>query len=357
MGWFLALAACLPVASLPVRAQELAQGMEDYDSMAAGLQEDAYILGPGDGLALKFLASEQLSTTFEVLSDGTASLPLIGSARLSGLTVSQANQWLQQLYRQQLLRPDLQLTVTRPRPLRVSLVGEVQKPGLYTLTTSEASQTEVAVAITGLPTLVDAIQKAGGITTTSDLRRVTLQRRLPGTTPRFKRTRVNLLALILEGNQLHNPLLFDGDVIRLERAGENPVEITELASTTLAPRDINVNIIGEVKDPGIKQVPSGTPLMKALLTAGGVEEWRARKSRIELVRINRNGSVTRREYQLDFNQNVDIARNPPLREGDTVLVNRSYYAITSDAVSAVSSPLTGLVNILTLFRLLDDNNN
>jgi polysaccharide export outer membrane protein len=75
------------------------------------------------------------------------------------------------------------------------------------------------------------------------------------------------------------------------------------------------------------------------------------------VRINRNGSVTRREYQLDYDQNVDVARNPPLREGDTVLVNRSYYAITSDAVSAVSSPLTGLVNILTLFRLLDDNNN
>ena len=321
------------------------------------LQDDAYILGAGDGLSLKFLAVDDLSSSLDILNDGTASLPLLGSVRLTGLTISQASLWLESLYRKQLQRPDLQLSVVRPRPLRVAVVGEVERPGLYTLTTSEGSNTQATVSISGLPTLVDAIQKAGGITTTANLRRVVVQRRLPGAESRFKRTRVDLLALVRDGDQTQNPLLFDGDTIRLERA---PQEVStasaEIAATTLAPKAISVNVIGEVKSPGALQVPARTPLMQAILAAGGVQTWRAKTSKIELVRLNRNGTVMRRTYPLDLSQGVSIAKNPPLVEGDTVIVNRSRYAVSTDAIGAVSQPLSGLVNVLTLFRLLDNNN-
>lgn len=147
------------------------------------LQDDPYILGPGDGLSVRFLIETELSGSVQILNDGTASLPLLGSVRLTGLTLSQASLWLQSLYARQLLRPDLQLSVTTPRPLRVAVVGEVERQGTYTLTTSESSRTEVAVGISGLPTLVDAIPKAGGITDQADLRQVVLQRRLPGDRP------------------------------------------------------------------------------------------------------------------------------------------------------------------------------
>jgi polysaccharide export outer membrane protein len=320
------------------------------------LQDDSYVIGPGDGLQLTFLSTEGLSTPLEVLNDGTVALPLIGSARISGLTVPQANSWLQELYRAQLLRPDLQLSVSRPRPLRIALVGEVARPGLYTLTSSEASRTDVAVAITGLPTLVDAIQKAGGITQYADLRSVTVQRRLPGTTPNYKRARVNLLALIRDGDQTQNPLLFDGDTIRLEKAREEIRELAELSSTTLAPTKITVNVIGEVKAPGPLTLPANTPLMQAVLTAGGVAEWRAKRNRLELVRINRNGTASRGVYSLDYDAGMSLAKNPPLRDGDTVIVNRSLYAKTTDAISAVAQPLSGLVNMLALIRIIDDIN-
>lgn len=348
----------LKAADVPPRELRLAQtggsGPLFEDTV---LQDDAYIIGPGDGLSLKFLAVGELSTSLDVLNDGTVTLPLIGSVRLTGLTLSQAGQWLQSLYNKQLQRPDLLLSVARPRPLRVVLIGEVERPGLYTLTTAEASNTQVGVSISGLPTLVDAIQKAGGITSSADLRRVVLQRRLPGTDPRFKRASVNLISLIRDGDQAQNPLLFDGDTIRLERAqAESVATANELASTTLAPKEISVNVIGEVKSPGRVQVPANTPLMKAILAAGGLQDWRASKSKLELVRLNRNGTAFRRTYQLDYNQGISITKNPPLIEGDTVIVNRSRYAISTDAIGAVSQPLSGLVNILTLFRLLDNNN-
>ena len=317
-------------------------------------QDDAYILGPGDSLSLRFLAATELSGPFNLLSDGTASLPLLGNVRLTGLTLSQASQWLETLYKRQLLRPELQLSVTSPRPLRVALVGQVSRPGLYTLTPSEASQTEAAVPIAGLPTLVDAIQKAGGITAEADLRSVMLQRRLPGESGAYKRTRLNLLALILEGDQQQNPLLFDGDTIRIEAAAEPVPEMIELSSTTLAPLDITVNVIGEVKGGGRIQVPANTPLVQAVLAAGGPIAWRANRGDVELVRINRNGTATREKFALDLSQGASNSKNPPLRDEDTVVVNRSGLAATSDALTAIITPLSPILNILGFIEVVNN---
>ena len=317
-------------------------------------QEDAYILGPGDGLSLRFLAANELSGPFNLLSDGTASLPLLGNVRLNGLTLSQASQWLEKLYKRQLLRPELQLSIETPRPLRIALIGQVSRPGLYTLTPTEASQTEVAVSISGLPTLVDAIQKAGCITAEADLRSVMLQRRLPGETGAYKRTRLNLLALILEGDQQQNPLLFDGDTIKVEAAAEPVPEMIELSSTTLAPQEISVNVIGEVKGAGRIQVPANTPLVQAVLAAGGPIAWRANRGDVELVRINRNGTATRQKFALNLSQGASNSKNPPLRDGDTVVVNRSGLAVASDALNAVITPLAPIINTLNFIELINN---
>ena len=322
--------------------------------VSAPSQDDAYILGPGDGLELKFFGATELSGPVEVLSDGSASLPLLGSVRLLGLTLPQASRWLEALYRPQLLRPELQLSLVRPRPLRVALVGEVERPGLYTLSTSETSNTEAKVSITGLPTVVDAIQKAGGITPLANLHAVVLQRRLPGEPGSFKRARLDLLALLREGDQRQNPLLFDGDTIRIEKAQEPVPEAIELASTTLAPDTINVNVVGEVERPGPVSLPANTPLVQAVLAAGGPKSGRANKGNVELVRINRNGTASRQRFGLDLAQGASNSKNPPLRDGDTVMVNRSGLAVASDALTAVGGPLTSMANIFALIRLLNN---
>jgi polysaccharide export outer membrane protein len=323
----------------------------------ATLQDDSYLLGPGDGLDLKLFDAPEFSGALEVLNDGTVSLPLIGSVRLTGLSLSQVNLWLTSLYRKQLLRPELQLRVVKPRPIRVALVGEVERPGLYSLTTSETTQTEggPSITVSGLPTVVDAIQKAGGITQLADLRQVVLQRRLPGDRPTYKQARLNLLALVLEGDQQQNPFLFDGDTIRIVQAAEPSAEAVELAAANLSPQQIQVNVIGEVLRPGAVQLQANTPLVQAVLAAGGPQSWRASTGNVELVRINRNGTATRQRFALNLSQGASNTKNPPLRDGDTVVVNRSGMAVASDAIGAVSTPLTGLVNILALVDLINKN--
>lgn len=167
------------------------------------ITSDVYIIGPGDVLELKVFGAEELSGPLTVLSDGSVSFPYLGSVRLAGLTLQQAMLWTRELLSKELLRADLQLTVTRPRPMHISIIGQVQRPGLYTLgdtagsSSGGAGSEGVGGATSGLPTLVSAIQTAGGITQQASLRDVVLQRRMPGLEPRYKMQRLNLFPCYL----------------------------------------------------------------------------------------------------------------------------------------------------------------
>ena len=155
----------------------------------------------------------------------------------------------------------------------------------------------------------------------------------------------------MQGNQTQNPYLFDGDTIRLGTAVEAPEDAIQLASVNLSPQEIIVNVIGEVVNPGRLQLQANTPLVQAILAAGGPKAWRANKGNVELVRINRNGSAKLQRFAIDLAQGASNDKNPPLRDNDTVRVNRSGLAQATDAINAVSEPVTGLVTIWTLLRL------
>jgi polysaccharide export outer membrane protein len=362
MGLLAALALLSPLTSaLPALARPTAQATTQ--AAAGGASEfDAYILGAGDGLELSFLSAAftNLGGSFELLNDGSTSLPMLGSVVLDGLTVSQANRWLTGLYSRYLRQPGLNLRVVKPRPMQVSVVGEVENPGLYLLSPGgEASSVEgQSGSIPGLPTVVSLIQKAGGITLNANLGDVRLQRRIPSNTNQLKETQLDLVALLQQGDKRQNPFLFDGDTIVISRAAAPPPDqVLQLAAANLSPQSINVNVIGEVKSPGKQQLRAGTPLIQAVLAAGGPVALRANRNNVELVRINRNGTATLRRYAIDYSLGVSGPRNPPLRDGDTVVVNRSVFANGADAINAVGTPITGLVNVLALFRIIQDYNN
>ena len=81
-----------------------------------------------------------------------------------------------------------------------------------------------------------------------------------------------------------------------------------------------------------------------MLAAGGPKNWRT-SGNVELVRINRNGSARLKKFRIDLGEGASNEKNPPLRDGDSVIVNRSTLARASDTINAVSQPLGGLVQI------------
>jgi len=306
---------------------------------------DLYVLGPGDGLTLNFLdpAAREVGGGFSILPDGTTTLALIGTVQLNGLTIGQATRWLTSLYARQLVRPQLTLSLTAPRPVKVTILGEVGRPGLYPLGS--------------FSTPVTAIQTAGGVTLNADLRRVLL-RRLAGPDGSQKQTVLDLAQVFQVGNQRQNPILFDGDTVIVGRT-ENPPsdEVLQLGATNLAPSSINVTIIGEVKSPGTLSLPANTPLVEAILRAGGTRLWRANKNSVELVRLNRNGVTTREVFSYREDRDISQAFNPPLRDRDTIIVNRSFFGQALDVVNDVLVPLSTVGSLLNTNYLWYNNNN
>jgi len=307
---------------------------------------DLYVLGPGDGLQLTFLdpAAKEVGGSFGILPDGTSSLPLLGSVQLTGLTIGQASRWLISLYGKQLNRPQLFLTLITPRPVKVSIIGEVEKPGLYPLAP--------------FSTPVSAIQQAGGVTVNSDIRKVIL-RRQAGMDGIQRQATLDISQVLLNGNQLQNPVLFDGDTLIIGFTRELPAEIREIGASNLAPTAINVTVLGEVKSPGTLSLPANTPLVEAIFRAGGPVRWRANKNKVDLVRFNRDGKVSRQTFSYNDTTNLS-AKNPALRNGDTVIVKTTAYGKVLDAFSDLAVPIgaaSSAANLVNTWYFYNNWNN
>jgi polysaccharide export outer membrane protein len=317
-----------------------------------------YRLGPGDRLLVKLFQLESFDSSVTVLPDGTVSLPRIGSLRLWGLSLDEAREAITRAYGAVLRRPVVYLDLVATRPLRVTVTGEVQRPGLYSMGLNDTNQlantagggTATTVVSQGWPTLVEAIQKAGGLTARGDLRRVTLVRPIRGS-GRSETIEVNYWEALRSGAPMRNPLIYDGDSIRIpaaERQSES--ELLTIASSSFAPTSITVNVVGEVARPGPQQVRANSPLSQAVLSAGGLNR-RGNRNTIELIRLQPNGSVERKQLVYQPEASLGDSNNPPLRDGDVVVVDRHLWAKTTDGLKAAVEPLGPVLNAASIFRL------
>jgi polysaccharide export outer membrane protein len=235
-------------------------------------------------------------------------------------------------------------------PRTVAIIGEVYRPGSYLVSAGSTDGQNGGAAGSGLPNVTRAIQLAGGITSQADIRNIKLRR--PTRTGSEQSVDINLWELLKNGDVNQDIIVQDGDTIVVPTATElTPAESTQLATTTLSPARIQVGVVGEVKQPGAVQLQPNSSLNQALLAAGGFNDARARTGSVELIRLNPNGSVTKRDIKVDFSQGINEKTNPILRNNDVVVVNRSGLARTSDSLSIVAGPLGIIVNMLRLFGL------
>lgn len=307
------------------------------------IQEDIYLLGEGDEILFSVIGAQELRTETKILNDGRAIIPLLGPVKLKGLSVSGASKYLETLLKKELINPKVELFITTNRPIKISIIGEIDRPGIYKLNSIS----------TDLPTAITAIEQAGGISKFADLTKITLQRQLPGEEKSYKKTTLNFKNLIFKGDQSQNPYLFDGDIIEVKKVKNLDKDILSIASTSLSPKIINVNFIGEVATPGTLQLDANTTLIDGILAAGGPTTWRSNYGNVEILSMNRNGSASRKRYRIDLSQNYSEKNNPILNNGDSVWLRRNNFAKATDTLASVTTPFRDLVSIWTLFKLID----
>ena len=112
-----------------------------------------------------------------------------------------------------------------------TILGEINNPGLYNLTNKEGLN--ISKEKFSLPTLIDGIRIAGGITNDSNIKNIALLRLLPGEDKNYKETTIDLSRLFLNGDQINNPYLFDGDVIKISAVPANQSTIKPLRNHIL----------------------------------------------------------------------------------------------------------------------------
>jgi polysaccharide biosynthesis/export protein len=302
-----------------------------------------YFLGAGDQVAIAIVGYPELSGEHRVSADGFLDLPLVGTIAVANQPMNVTRQRLIDQYNQYLTRPPrLTLTLLNPRPVRVAVSGEVRRPGTYVTQFEQATTTSWQ-----WPTLTQVLQQAGGISQVADIRQIEVQRRQPD--GQIQSLQMDLWQLINSGDITQDMSLRDGDVVIVPTAiAINPSESVRLGSASFAPESIQVQVVGEVVEPGMVEVPANTSLNQAILTAGGFVKDRARASAVELVRLNPDGTVTQRTVAVDFAAAPNETSNPLLRENDVVVVQRSSLSRTTDGLGVLLTPFTGVLNLLRL---------
>ena len=234
--------------------------------------------------------------------------------------------------------------LTKPRT--VAVVGEVKRPGSYILIGSPTEAGANGLG-GGLPTVTRAIQQAQGIRPLADIRRIEVRRLTK--TGGEQIIGINLWQMLQTGDISQDAILQEGDTVVVPKAAEiPPAEAVELAQARFSPDAINVSVVGEVAAPGTIRITPNTTMNQALLAAGGFRGSRARRSNVELIRLNPDGTVSRNDVPVNFAQGVNEQSNPILRENDIIVVSRSGFTQVTDTLNVLFAPAAAALAALSV---------
>ena len=160
-------------------------------------------LGSGDSIRIQVFQNPDLSLETKILETGSITYPLIGSAKLAGLTIPEAEKLIALSLKNGgfVQLPQVTVTLVQARRKQVSVLGLVGRPGQFPLETANTH-------------LSDILAIAGGVSPSgSDIVIVTGIR-----DGKPMRKEVDIAATYLDGKSTNDMVLAGGDVVYVHRA-------------------------------------------------------------------------------------------------------------------------------------------
>lgn len=140
----------------------------------AGVPAD-YQIREGDMVQVTVFDEPELAAGGRVRKDGTIHCPLIGSVKIQGLSQTGAARKIEEEYRKDyLVHPEVNLFVSQFSVQRITILGQVQRPGSHEL---QAEKDLTILQVLGL---------AGGPTRIANLKKVLVKRLVGGKEKIFK---------------------------------------------------------------------------------------------------------------------------------------------------------------------------
>ena len=338
------------------------------------LPSNDYIIGPGDTLNIIVSRDLGLSTQATVDGEGTINLPRLERVYVDGLTINELNSLLNEAYLKYIKIPNVEISISGYRPIRVFVNGEVVNPGLQTMQGSlslfrdngsgnlaifENSNNENFANTNNtegtnfyFPTVFDAIRASGGITKYSDLSDIQIVRDESITEGSGKKiTTLNFEKLLATGDSSQNIRIYDSDVITLKKSKEpNTGFLTKAILSKLNPRFINVVVSGRVNRPGMQTVSRASVLSDAVDMAGGTKVL---KGPITFIRFKSDGTIDKRKIKLTKTRRGQYD-NPNLRDGDFILVGNNLLSTTNEVIGEITNPFIGVFSTYGLIKAISD---
>jgi polysaccharide biosynthesis/export protein len=238
-----------------------------------------YIVGPEDVISVTTRDIAEASGEFLVRADGKITFPLIGEVEVSGKTVEQIRVMLTDLLKKELRDPEVFVNIRSMRPNPLNILGMVgsqgpkdYKPGWR---------------------LTDVIAASGGLRGLPERLRAVIWRHGQGT-PQV----VELRHIFLEVKENANVPVYPGDVVIVQ-----------------GDATIRVNVVGEVPNPGERDLLEGYGAVEAVASSGYIRESAA----LSRAKIVRRGE----EIPVDLNAAILLSipdKNVPLQDGDTLYI-------------------------------------
>ncbi|MDD3788176.1 MAG: SLBB domain-containing protein [Petrimonas sp.] len=260
-----------------------------------------YVLGPGDEVIIDVWGDSELNVRYTIAPDGYIVVPGLGRIQLSGLSVKQAEAKIRNQFSSIYSDLDsyeprtfLGVSVGNVRTIKVNVMGEVKTPGTYTL--SSFASAFHALYVSGGPSKIGSLRnihifRSGNIVAT-----------------------VDLYEYLMNGNNMGDITLRDGDIVKVEAYG------------------ILAQITGEVKRSMRYEMRENETLQDLIRFAGGFTSSAFKEN----VTLLRKGDTEMQAYTLNQSEYTNFN----LRDGDQISVGNilDQYANMVEITGAVYRP-------------------
>lgn len=265
-----------------------------FEPAAVGPIDPGYLIGPGDVLRLYLWGAVELQYELNVDNQGTVFIPTAGQMFVSGVPYSELKNkmtlYLSKFYEGLTANPPtvfLDISLSKLKPIKIFVMGEVAKPGGYT--------------ISSFASVFNALYSVGGPLTSGSLREVRVIRNNKVI------AKVDLYDYLLKGQLIGDVRLQNNDMVFIQ------------------PRGKTVSVNGEVLRPAIYELRENENLKKLFEYAGGLKSS-AYVGRVQISRIKPFEERRKFEFEKEI-LDVDLTellQNPSadftLANGDTVFV-------------------------------------
>ncbi|MDD5595356.1 MAG: SLBB domain-containing protein [Candidatus Omnitrophica bacterium] len=246
-----------------------------------------YTIHPNDVLEISVYNEPDLDKMVRVSEVGTVNYPLLGNIKAAGLSVRELEKNISELLSEDyLVNPQVHVFL-KEYGSKVSVLGQVKKPGSFELK--------------GSLTLMEAIALAGDFSETGNPASVKVIRKEKGQEKIYE---IDTTRITEKGDKSQDLDLLPGDVVSVEEYGR-------------------ISVLGQVNKPGSFILKKDLTVLEAIALAGGFTKI----ADMDATRVVRQENGKKRVYPVKISaimkgyKSYDIVLLP----GDTIVVPESFF--------------------------------